>query len=152
MHIEFLADHPYLISEIAELKLRQFGYLVPSKTLKDFHRGLEEHLNRQILPTTYVFVEDKKFTGTVSLRYLELDSHQYFSPWMGSVLVHPDKRNQGIGTFLVKKAEENAKNFGFTELYLFTPDKSKWYAKLGWDYLEKSELNNIPIDIMRKKL
>lgn len=152
LKIELLLEHPYLIPEIADLKFREFGYLVPEKTLSDFHKGLETHLSYRELPITYIVVEDKQFIGTFSLRKCDMDTHQHISPWIGSVLVHPDKRNQGIGAFLVKNAEMMAKERGYGHLYLFTPNKAAWYAKLGWEILENTVFNNVPVTIIKKKL
>ena len=150
LNIALLLDHQYLMPEIAELKFQQFGYLVPGKTLQDFKKGLETHLNDKKLPIAFVVVENKQFIGTFSLRICDMDTHQHLSPWIGSVLVHPSKRNKGIGAFLVKSAEMIANELGYNHLYLFTPDKAAWYAKLGWQTLEHTYFNNIPVTVMEK--
>lgn len=152
LNIELLLDHQYLIPEIAELKFQQFGSLVPGKTLQDFKKGLETHLNDTKLPIAYVVVENKQFIGTFSLRICDKDTHQHLSPWIGSVLVHPSNRNKGIGAFLVKRAEMIANELGYDHLYLFTPDKAAWYAKLGWQTLEHAFFNNVPVTVMKKSL
>lgn len=152
MHVELLLDHAHLIPEIAQLKFQQFGYLVPEKTLCDFHKGLESHLNDKKLPIAFVVVEDNQFIGTFSLRICDMDTHQHLSPWVGSVLVRPDKRKQGVGTFLVKKAELIAKDYGYQRLYLFTPDKAAWYAKLGWKTLEQTNFNGTHATVMETNL
>lgn len=152
MKFDFLAHHIKLIPKIAELKFSEFHYLVPKKTIDDFIRGLHNHCNDGKLPISYVALEGDHFLGTFSLRERDLDSHSHLIPWIGSVLVSPEKRNQGIGSLLVKEAEVKAKEMGFDLLYLFTPNQAPWYTKLGWDTIEKSILNNIPITIMRKPL
>ena len=152
MKFDFLVHHMGLIRRIAELKFSEFSYLVPGKTLEDFITGLHEHCNDQKLPITYVALENENFFGTFSLRECDLNSHCHFRPWIGSVLVPPEKRNQGIGSLLVKVAENKAKEMGHDFLYLFTPNKAPWYTKLGWTAIEKSSLNNIPVTIMHKYL
>jgi len=152
MKIEYLLHHPDLIPEIAELKFREFGYLVPGKTLEDFHQGLEKHLNDKEFPIAYVVRENKKFIGTFSLRKVDLDTHKHLFPWMGSVLVHPDMRNRGIGSFLVKNAEIIARELGYPHLYLFTPDKAAWYAKLGWTITQHTLFDSNPVTIMEIQL
>ena len=122
--IEFLKDHQHLIPEIAELKFQQFGGSVPNKTLHDYKKGLETHLNKKELPIAYVLVENKQFLGTFSLRKCDMDTHQHLSPWIGGVLVDPSKRNKGIGALLVKSAEMIANELGYDRLYLFTPNKT----------------------------
>lgn len=152
MKFDILANNPDLIQRIAELKFSEFSYLVPGKTLDDFVRGLWEHCNDKTFPITYVALEGKDFLGTFSLRKCDLNSHSYLSPWIGSVLVPTEKRNQGIGALLVKEAENIAIEMGQDFLYLFTPNKESWYAKLGWVIIEQSFLNNISITIMHKSL
>lgn len=152
MNIELLLDHQYLIPEIAELKFQEFGYFDAEMTLQDFRKGLETHLNDKKFPITFVLVENKQFIGTFSLRNCDMDTHQHLSPWIGSVLVHPNRRKQGIGAFLVKRAELIAKESGYDCLYLCTPNKAAWYAKLGWQTLEHSFFNKVPVTIMEKSL
>jgi hypothetical protein len=53
---------------------------------------------------------------------------------------------------LVKEAEAMAKKRGNDFLYLFTPNKAAWYSKLGWNIIELSDLNNVPITIMSQPL
>lgn len=149
MNIELLLDHQYLIPEIAALKLRYFGF--PDKTLQDYEKGLETHLNESKLPIAFVVVENKQFIGTFSLRICDMDTHQHLSPWMANVLVHPSQRNKGVGAFLVQRAEMRAQELGFDRLYLYTPDKAAWYAKLGWQTLEHSFYNNEPVTVMEKQ-
>lgn len=152
MKIDFLLNHKHLIEEIAKLKFLEFSHLAPEKTLDDYIKGLREHCNDKQFPITYIVLENENFLGTFSLRACDLDSHKQFTPWMGSVLVPPEKRNQGIGAFLVKQAEEKSKTMGYDFLYLFTPNKADWYAKLGWNTVDLSTLKNTPITIMRKSL
>lgn len=153
MKIELLSDYTHLIPEIVDLKFQEFSYLVPQKTKADFLKGVEAHLSAPNLPIAYVIVtEEKKFVGTFSLRRCDMETHAHLSPWVGSILVHPNKRNQGIGSILVKNAELTALEKGFTKLYLFTPNKAAWYSKLGWETVEKTVFNEIPVTIMAKKL
>src|SRR5690348_12974380 len=97
MKIEPLTKHPYLIPEIAKLKFKEFGYLIPNKTLDDYYKGLETHLNESRLPMAFVITENNQFIGIFSLNQHDMYTHQHLSPWIESVLVHPDRRNQGIG-------------------------------------------------------
>lgn len=153
MKIELLSEHPRLIPEIVDLKFQEFSYLVPQKTKADFLKGVQAHLSAPNLPIAYVIVtEEKEFVGTFSLRQCDMESHSHFTPWVGSILVHPSKRNQGIGSILVKNAELTALEMGFAQLYLFTPNKAAWYAKLGWETVEKTLFNEIPVTVMTKNL
>lgn len=152
MKFDFLINHTRLIPKIAELRFAEFSYLVPGKTLDEFVNGLQEHCNDCKLPITYVALKGNDFLGTFSLRQCDLHSHSHLTPWIGGVLVPSEKRNQGIGSLLVKEGEAQAREMGFDSLYLFTPNKAPWYTKLGWSTVETASLNHTPITIMQKTL
>ena len=152
MKVDLLKNHTHLLEEIAKQMFFEFGPLNPSKTLADFIVGLKKHCNDTHLPMTWVVLENGYFIGTFSLRQYDLASHADLSPWLGSVLVPLEHRNRGIGAFLVKQAEGMAQEMGFNLLYLFTPSKSSWYAKLGWETTSQSDLNKTPITIMQKSI
>lgn len=153
MKIELLIENDHLIPEIALLKFQEFSYLVPGKTLNNFIQGLKSHLNYKKLPIAYVLVSDsKEFIGTFSLRKHDMDTHQHLTPWIGSVLVHPHKRNQGIGALIVKQSESFAKQMGYSSLHLFTPNKEAWYKKLGWQIKEHTLFNQSSVAVMYKNL
>lgn len=152
MRIDLLLNHTHFIDRISELKLKEFGYLVPNKTIDDVVNGLKEHCNDVSLPITWVALEGQDFVGTFSIRACDLPSHKHFAPWLGSLVVPPEKRNKGIGAYLVKQSEKIAANMGYEFLYLFTPNKAAWYEKLGWEAVESLSFNNIPITIMQKSI
>jgi GNAT superfamily N-acetyltransferase len=72
------------------------------------------------------------------------------TPWMASVFVTPEARGRGIGSRLVTFAEEEALKRGVSVLYLFTPNKQRMYARLGWTPIEKVEYRGEHVTIMRK--
>ena len=153
MSLDLLVNQIHLIPVIARLKYDEFAYMVPGKNVEQFEDGLRTHLNHTELPLTYVRVNElQEFIGTFSLRLHDLDSHRHLTPWLASVVVSPDQRRQWIGEYLVREAEKKAAEMGIKTLYLFTPNKEAWYQKLGWQTIEKSFLNTIPITIMQKQL
>ncbi len=149
MKVDFLTNNSHLIPEIAQLKFQEFAHLAPEKTIDDFVKGLKTHLNDRQLPIAYVVVnEAKEFIGTFSIRKNDIDTHNHLTPWIGSVLVHPSKRNQGIGEFIMRQAQSVAKEMGYRQLYLFTPNKEAWYQKLGWETIEHTHFNQFPVTVM----
>ena len=151
--VSLLVENVHLIEEIAQLKFHEFASLSPGKTVDDFVTGLKSHLNDKKLPTAYVLVNDsKEFIGTFSIRAHDMSTHQHLTPWIGSVLVHPGRRNRGLGAFIVNQAESIAKEMGYSQLYLFTPNKEEWYQKLGWKTIEHTTFNNHPVAVMIKYL
>jgi N-acetylglutamate synthase-like GNAT family acetyltransferase len=152
MKIEPLMHHRNLIPAIAALKFKQFGYLVPERCLEDFQQGLERQLHDKTIPMAFVAVEDGQFVGIFSLVMHDMETHPHLSPWLAGLVVHPDKRKQGIGAQLVAKAEAVAKELGYKRLYLFTVDKAAWYGKLGWKVIEQATFNGVPVTVMERQL
>lgn len=62
----------------------------------------------------------------------DLDSRPDLSPWLASVFVRPDARGHGIASAVVQAAADEAKVRGLSDLFLFTPDQQRLYARLGW--------------------
>lgn len=156
LKIEHLADHPHFAPELSELLFFQFGFLAPESSLLDFQKKLQRHLNKDRMPQAYVAFEEaceeEELLGTFSLRDFDMETHKHLSPWIGSLMVHPSKRGQGIGSRLVEQAKSLTKELGYKKLFLFTPDKETWYLKLGWKVVEKSSFNNYSVTVMSHSL
>lgn len=150
-----LVDRQEFIPLIARQKYDEFSYLTPNKTVAEFEKGVRTHLNRDTLPITYVKLSDSgEFLGTYSLRvnHRNLTSHHHLTPWLASLFVPIEHRRMGVGASLVKDAEEKAALLGIKQLFLFTPDQSAWYEKLGWSILDSGSMNNIPVFVMSKSI
>lgn len=151
MKLELLVNHPYLIPEIAQLKFNEFSQFTPNDTVQDYIKRMETHLASGEMPT-YVVIENKQLVGTVCLRKCDMSTHPHLTPWLASLVVHPNYRRQGIGAFLVEEIERRAKEMGYPKLYLFTTYKAAWYAKLGWQVFEKTTFKSFPVTVMEKAL
>ena len=73
-------------------------------------------------------------------------------PWLAAVYVRPDARGDGIGASLVAAVEAEAARLGAEELFLYTPDGTKWYAAMGWTEVRDSRLHARPVTVMHKSL
>jgi len=90
--------------------------------------------------------------GTISLVEYEMDIRTNLNPWVTAVYIHPDYRNRGIGSALVRHIETVAIELGVENLYLFTPDKQRMYATLGWKVIENLAYRQMDVSIMAKDL
>lgn len=48
--------------------------------------------------------------------------------------------------------EEKAVELGFDTLYLWTPDKEHFYARLGWTVIDRTEYRNENAVVMKKQV
>jgi predicted N-acetyltransferase YhbS len=149
LKLDYLVNHPHLVQSVAELGLKEFGYLNPGQTVQDRINILQKHLNQDQLPIALVGLEDDKLVGTACLRETDIDSYTHVSPWLGSVIVVPEMRNKGIGSWLVHETMQFGKKLGPKEWYLYTPDRESFYLQLGWLTIDETTHQNISGKIMR---
>ncbi len=82
----------------------------------------------------------------------ELPDSREPGPWIAAVWVDPGQRGKGVGSALVRHAERRAKLLGHAAAYLYTEDKTDWYAASGWQTVRPSTLNGLGITVMRLDL
>ena len=90
--------------------------------------------------------------GTASIFTHDMETRMELSPWLAAVYVMPEFRGQGIGSQLVLAIEETGRRMKLEQLYLFTPDRASFYARLGWSEFEVVEFRNRSNVIMIKSL
>jgi N-acetylglutamate synthase-like GNAT family acetyltransferase len=146
--IQDLSDDPRHIPTLAQWHHRQWQFLNPRSTIETRMETLESHLDPNPIPSTYVAVADGRLLGSASLVQHDVDSRLALSPWLASVFVAPRHRKFGIGSGLVRHVVAAAREQGIERIYLFTPDKQRFYVNLGWQVLEHLEYRGHPVTIM----
>ena len=152
MEIVNFKQQPEYLDEIASHWQEQWGHLNPKKTMQHRKKELQEYLltkNKNSLPQLWLIREGNELLGTAAIVEDDLPSIQHgHSPWLASVYVKPDFRQQGIGNILVTHIIQQAKEF-FDSLTLFTEDKANWYERIGFKPIEKQKYSGYDIDIMQ---
>jgi GNAT superfamily N-acetyltransferase len=90
--------------------------------------------------------------ATAALKIREMETHPHYEHWLGNVYVLPDYRNQGIGSFVIQKAIDEAGRIGIRYIYLYTRDRENLYERLGWKIIEQVEYHGRMASIMRQEL
>lgn len=150
--IEYLADVPEVIPVISKWLYDEFNYLIPGKTLEYVIESLQARLNHDIIPLSIVAFENNEILGTVSLKISDMDIRNNLQPWLAGLFVNVKYRNNGVGSFLVKSIEKIAKQLGENELYLYTPNASDFYNRIGWLNFEELEYKSNKVVIMKRFL
>ncbi len=132
MEIAYLADHPDHIPKLAAWHHAQWGYLNPESTLATRIQSLTNDAGRCAVPTVFVAIENGEPLGSTSLVVSDVSIRPELTPWLASVYVAEAHRNRGIGSLLVQRIMREAAAIGVETLYLITPDKQNFYARLGW--------------------
>lgn len=145
---DYLGRYPEHIPTIADWHQNQWHDISPDLTTKLRISMYSDYASKPGVPCCIVALIGDKPAGSASLVISDMDTHRHLSPWLASVYVHPEYRNQGIATNLLKHCSNNAQLAGVKTLYLFTPDQSAFYLKRGWKLLESCDYHGENVDIM----
>ena len=75
-----------------------------------------------------------------------------FGHWLALVYTLSSQRNKGYGYKLCQQIQEEAKKEGLKEIYLFTHTAESLYQRLGWQLIERLQLGEKNIAVMKLEL
>lgn len=129
-----------------------WSYLNPSGSIEKRIEKMQNYLADVAVPKMFVWVEGDSVVGSAGILNSDMDTKPGLTPWLASVYVKSDRRNEGIGAALVKKVMQYAKDLGHTELFLFTSDKESFYKNVGWKTISKEEYRGELVVVMKASL
>jgi GNAT superfamily N-acetyltransferase len=148
MRLEYLADCAQHVPVLARWHHDQFAFLDADSSVEKHAAMLERTLARGQIPTTFVALEGDVLLGSASLVRRDMSIRPELTPWLAAVYVTPEHRGKGVGTALVHRAIIEAQRLGATNVYLYTPDKERFYARRGWSVFERVEYGGWDVVIM----
>ena len=147
MKIVNLKEMPHYLDTLARWHQEEWGYFKPNKTLAQRIERMQSHLLPEFIPTTFV-ASNHELLGSATIIEHDMDTRKELTPWLAGVYVAPEFRGQGIGSTLVLHVMEQARENMIERLYLFTPDREAFYARLGWKIFEKTSYLGYAVTIM----
>jgi GNAT superfamily N-acetyltransferase len=69
-------------------------------------------------------------------------------PWVAAVFVAPEYRGMELGKQLVTEAVRRAREFGHTDVYLYTRHVAHWYETFGWERVRETLIHDKTITVM----
>jgi N-acetylglutamate synthase-like GNAT family acetyltransferase len=141
---------PDSIDIIAQWQHDEWSMVSP-KTLQDRKDRLRSHLSEDLVPSTYILI-DNDIIGSAAIIVSDMLTRPDLTPWLASVVVSPQHRGKGAGGKLVLHVMEKAAEAGIKELYLYTPDQENFYKKLGWQTVNKALYRDQDVIIMKAQL
>jgi len=144
-----LQDTPEFIPTIAAWHHAEWAVLNPGQTLEQRIERMGRYLSDDVMPRMFVWVEDNQVLGTAAFVQSDMDTRPELSPWLASVYVKAESRGKGIAAALVQRVVSHAAAAGFPELFLFTPSKEHYYAKLGWQTLFREDYHGQRETVMK---
>lgn len=153
MEIQFLADRLEFIPVIANWYYTEWGQFMKDQSEQKIRDRISGMLNRDRIPLHILAVEGTELMGVAQLKIREMDIYPDKEHWLGGVYVAPAARGRGLGSVLVTKGLELAKQFKVQTLYLQTEDLSGGlYAPLGFRPIEKTHYNGLDVLVMEHSL
>ena len=115
-------------------------------------RSLELFASDQSHGVVLVAKADGEPIGTCLLAESEIEPKHDLSPWLAGLFVVPEHRRKGAGAVLVRTIEDQARQRGFSRLYLYTTDAVGFYAMLGWSVLDRTNWRGSDTALMVRDL
>jgi len=152
MEIYTLKDKPEHLIQLARWHHAEWAHLNPDRCLEERVEYMRTHLAGEPVPTTFLVEHDGQVLGSASLVVEDMDTHPELTPWLASVFVTPRHRHKGIASMLVERVMEHARQHGIARIYLFTPDRERLYAQLGWRLFTREHYRGVPVSLMTADL
>ncbi|MGD9173129.1 MAG: GNAT family N-acetyltransferase [Desulfobacterales bacterium] len=147
--IDNLTNHPEFIPKLVYWFHAEWGHFHPQTTIEQRISSLKERcVQTSGLPLTLIARMGDHVIGTASLIKHDMEVHLELTPWLSSVYVDTEHRRQGIGSQLVKRIVQEAANINAKILYLFTPDRENFYARMGWQLLYREKYRGQQVVLM----
>jgi GNAT superfamily N-acetyltransferase len=148
--VEPLENHPQLVPLCARWNFLEWGQSAghTMEAIVDAFLGFLDPLSNQ---KAFVAFLSGLPAGLVLLIDNDLESHSHLRPWLASLYVVPEMRNEGVGTRLIGAAENAARDQGHGSLYLYTSEPD-YYRRLGWREFETLTGDEAGLVILAREL
>ena len=150
--IDYLANYPQHVATLAQWHQQQWHDISPHLDTDKRISLLSAHHATAAVPVTLIALQLNRPIGSASLVENDMQDRPQYSPWLASVYVAPGHRQQGVASILISDIITQARTLDLTQIYLFTPDQSAFYAKRGWQTIERRHYHGTTVDIMNYTL
>jgi predicted N-acetyltransferase YhbS len=146
--LAYMADHPTFIPTLAKWHFAEWGHLRPGDSIERRIIRLTEASRRREIPTVVIARDGEQLLGAAMLVANDMSMRPDLIPWIAGVFVAPEQRGQGIGAALVQRVIAEAKALQQPRLYLYTFSTEKYYERLGWELVERTNYLGSEVTIM----
>ncbi len=140
------------LKQLAHWHHQEWLHLNPGAIFEQRLARYRQSLTSDELPTIFVARSKAQLLGSVSLAKEDMDTRKCLTPWLASLFVVPEQRNNGIASQLIVFIVNYAKEHKFKNLYLFTEDQTDFYQHRGWYFVETVNYRQTDVDLMCRKL
>ena len=149
VRIEEVQEH---VETIAKWLYDEWGQHTPNGSISRAEKDLRTMPDARGLPVSFIAVDDNAAVGIARLIANDMETRKDIFPWLASVFVPVQYRGRRIGSQLCGRVDNEAHRLGFPCIYLFTPDRERFYSRQGWAVAERATYRGKDIVIMKKNL
>ena len=130
-----LAEHPHHWQTAAEWSYAAWHHEFPSDTVQTY---LDQYALAASEPEELieVYAATDSHDNLLGVATLvdddELPDAPEPGPWLAAVFVAPDARKLGVGSALVDRVVNRARDLDHKKLFLYTEHAQTWYLNKGW--------------------
>ena len=146
--ISHLADVPFFLDELAALHAAEWKHLYTDWDVQSARAEFLDQKADSSFPATLVLHEGMELVGSVSVVFGDCPVRPDLDPWLASLYVVPQRRGQGHGLQLVRAAIEFAAAAKAKRLHVFTESAEKLFQRCGFEILERTMLQDVPITVL----
>lgn len=128
----WLSEAPHHEQQLAQWHVAEWSKLIQGFNVAAMIEEFASHDGGLKIPTTLLALDGERLLGSVSLLENDHDDIRAYSPWLASLYVREDQRGRGLGSTLVRRCEDMARQLGIERLYLYTAGQEAFYRKIGW--------------------
>jgi GNAT superfamily N-acetyltransferase len=154
--VELLADRLDLVAPLG--LIRWTDWRRPGReTVEWWIEDLKSEAGRDTLPVSFVAVDDSsgEAVGGVTLAPSDMTEEQRGgrTPWIAGMIVRADRRSQGIGSVLMTRLEEWARNADIPQAWVVTDGRAvDFYRNCGWAVAETMIIDDGEATVLTKTL
>ncbi len=138
LHVRPLPQDAQDITTIAEWLFDEWGERTQTPDVAPFRRAMELCVDPTRIPFAVAAYRGRRLVGTASIVEHDMSGRSDLSPWLARVYVEPGARRQGVGRAVCTDILGRARSLSIPRLYLFTPDRERFYANVGWSVAERT--------------
>ena len=142
-----LKEQPQHIDTLAQWHHKEWSHFNSQENIAQRIKRMQPYFNDNFVPTTFLAI-DGELLGSAAIVDNDMETRPELSPWLASVYVAAQHRNNGVGSKLVNHIVEQAKLNDINKLYLMTPDKKDFYQALGWKQIDEERYHGFNVTIM----
>ncbi|AMZ74166.1 MULTISPECIES: GNAT family N-acetyltransferase [Pseudomonas] len=138
LRVDWLDSHMEKCDQMAEWLYREFNHEYAEQSLdswqQEFAAGQGDGRWKCL-----VAMEHDQLLGGASLASNDLPDRPELGPWLACVFITPEARRRGLAAQLIEGICSHAREAGIITLFLHTHSQRDYYARLGWEVLERFE-------------